>query len=214
MVFKNRVDAGRRLAKALSSYAGLPHHLVIGLPRGGVIVAKEVADILNLPLEIVIVRKIGASTNPEFALGALAGEEIFLDENTIQMLGIDREEVERIIWSEKKEVARREFLYRKDRKAPSFQDQTVLLIDDGIATGATLHASIAFLRKQKVRSIILAVPVAPQEALKQFKELVEGVFCLNTPSNFSAVGEFYLDFTPVTDEEVCKALKSQSQKEF
>lgn len=207
MIFKDRVDAGHQLARALSSYAGLPNHLVVGLPRGGVVVARQVALALKLPLEIIVARKIGSPFNPEFAIGALAGDEIYLDRDVIARIGATKEQIDQRIREEKKEALRRERIYRVNRKPLSFLNQTILLIDDGIATGSTLRVSIAYLKQMKVSGIVVAVPVAPAEIIDSLKQEVDAVICLSSPFDFFSVGQFYLDFTPVTDEAVCNALK-------
>lgn len=204
MFFNNRIDAGRELAAKLLEYSNLPDHLVVGLARGGVIVAGEVASELHLPLEFISVRKIGSPSNPEFAMGALVNDVVFIND----MTGASNEEIASIIAKEKKESLRREYLYGAGHKTYSFQDQTILLVDDGIATGASLHTSIKFLKQKKVRSIIVAVPVAPPEAVKRFEREVDRIICLSTPADFYAVGQYYADFTPVTDEDVCNTLKS------
>jgi predicted phosphoribosyltransferase len=210
--FENRIDAGRKLGVALASFARKSAHLVVGLPRGGVIVAKEVAFYLELPMDILVARKIGAPISPELAMGALAGDVVYLDEETVEMVGATKAEVAAIIEQEKREAARRERVYRAGRKPPVFKDLTILLVDDGIATGATLRASIDFLKKQQVSSIVVAVPVAPPHIIERIAREVTQVVCLATPSNFFGVSQFYNDFTPVTDEEVCNALKSQFPK--
>lgn len=208
MLFENRIDAGQKLAAALTAYMRLPKHLVIGLPRGGVIVAKQIATALHLPLDIVVARKIGAPFNPELAVGALAGDQIFLNEALIHSMGINKEDLEQIIAAEKREAERRESLYRKGRSLCVFQDHTILLIDDGLATGATVQAAIEFLKEKKARAIVLAVPVSHPETLQRLGSQVDRIVCLATPTDFFAVGQFYSDFTPVLDEEVCSALKS------
>jgi putative phosphoribosyl transferase len=211
-LFQNRADAGRKLASALASYSGLPQHLVIGLPRGGVIVAKEVALALHLPLDFISVRKIGAPQFPELALGAIAGDVVYWNEPLIASVGVSKVELQQIIEREKQEMARRKRLYRGERKSHLLKNQTILLVDDGIATGATLHASILYLRKQNVRSIVIAAPVAAEESLANFEKEVDRVVCLLAPPAFVSVSQFYVEFLAVSDEEVCSALKFASPK--
>lgn len=211
-MFINRLDAGQKLAAALISYAGLPNHLVVALPRGGVIVAKEIALALRLPLEFISVRKIGAPQSPELAVGAIVGDIVYLNRPMIETIGASDAEVRHTIELEKREAARREQLYRGGRRPHPFKNQTVLLVDDGIATGATLHASILYLRKQNVRSIIIAVPVAAPASLDPFKKEVDRIVCLLAPPTFFSVSQFYSEFPPVSDEEVCNALKSASPR--
>jgi putative phosphoribosyl transferase len=205
--FANRIDAGQKLAAALSSYAKRSDHVVVGLARGGVSVAKEVADALKLPLDFISVRKLGVPRFPELAMGAVAGDVVYLDQETVEMAGVTETTVTRIVESEKQEVARREKLYRGIRKPRPLSNQTILLVDDGIATGATLHASILYLRKQHVRSIIVAVPVAAPASLARFQQEADKVVCLSAPASFFGVSQFYSEFFPVADEEVCNALK-------
>lgn len=211
-IFENRVDAGRKLADALAAYSGHRDHIVIGLPRGGIIVAKEIAQALRLPLEFISVRKIGAPHSPELALGAIAEDVVYLNRPLIGQVGASEAELERIIEMEKQEAARREEMYREGRKPSLLENQTVILVDDGIATGATLHAAVLYLRKQNVRSIIIAVPVATASSAAYFQKEADGVVCLLAPSTFLGVSQFYLEFSQVTDEQVCKALKSVSPK--
>ncbi len=211
-VFENRSDAGRKLAAALMEYSGLRDHVVVGLARGGVIVAKEIAMALNLPLEFISVRKIGAPYAPELALGAIAGDVVYLNRSLMERAGASEKELEHFIELEKREAARREEVYRGERKPYPLKKQTVILVDDGIATGATLQASVLYLRKQNVRSIIVAVPVATASAVADFQKEVDRVVCLLAPPIFLGVSQFYLEFLPVSDEEVCNALKSTFPK--
>jgi putative phosphoribosyl transferase len=203
-MFANRVEAGKQLAAALGAYSSLKDHLVVGLPRGGLIVAREVALALHLPLDFIAVRKIGMPRFPEVAMGALVGDVVYLTEPQ----SVADIEVQHVIEQEKREAARREKAYREGREPHLLHGQTVLLVDDGIATGATLHASIIYLKQQHVKTIILAVPVASAASLARLAKEVDQVVCLLAPSIFLGVGQFYLKFSPVSDEEVCSALKS------
>lgn len=203
MLYKNRSDAGKQLAQALKNYLHASHTTVIGLPRGGVVLAYEIAQALELDLDILCPRKIGAPSNPEFAIGAITESgEGFFDVHLIKSLGVTEEYLQKKIQEEIKEAKRRLQVYRGDRPAFKPENQTVLLVDDGIATGATMKAAILALRKGNVHKIILCVPVAAMDSLKEIKPLVDQVICLSAPPFFRAVGQFYLDFEPTTDQEV------------
>ena len=208
MLFKDRKDAGRQLAAALQKLS-LTDSLVIGLPRGGVVVAAEVARVLHFPLDVVIPRKIGAPFNPELAIGALAGDEVTLNQELIESLDIDplyiRSEIER----EKKEALRRDLLYRQGKAKLNFQNKQVIIVDDGIATGATMRASIQYLKKSGANRLIIAVPVAPPDTLETIRKEVNKVVCLYSPAAFSAVGEFYDEFPQTEDAEVIELLRTQ-----
>ncbi len=208
MIFRNRKEAGQQLGAALIEYAERPAHLVVGLARGGIIVAQQVALSLKLPLEVLVARKIGAPFQPEFAIGAIAGDVILLDPDTVKRVGVAEKDLAAIIEREKKEWLRREKLYRNGREKVPFHNRTILLIDDGIATGLTVRASVQYLKKCGVKSIVLAVPVASPESLGEMRKEVDRLVCLFTPDSFMSVGQFYREFEQVTDEEVCSALKS------
>ncbi len=213
-MFLDRFDAGQKLAAALSSYSRLPNHLIVALPRGGVVIAQEVSLALHLPLDFISVRKIGAPQSPELAIGAIAGDVVYLNQPIIEMVGASEIEINQIIERERQEAARRELLYRGTKKPHPLKNQTVILVDDGIATGATLYASVLYLRQQDVRSIIIAVPVAAPSSLAFFEKEVDQVVCLLAPPAFSSVSQFYSEFSAVSDEEVCNILKSISPKGF
>lgn len=209
MLFRDRKEAGRLLAEALSKYKKAPKTVAIGLPRGGVVVAHEVAQRLTIPLDVIVPRKIGAPHNEEFAIGAVAGDELWLDREIIESVGASPAYIEQVVAKEKREAARRLALFREGKGAQNFAGWTVLLIDDGIATGATMRASIAFLRKMNVKKIVMAVPVAPPDTIEALKNGVDEVVCLYAPSSFMAVGQFYHSFPQTEDEEVIECLKSQ-----
>lgn len=201
MVFNNRKDAGKLLARSLVDVnLKLEKGIVLGLPRGGVVVANEVAKKLKLPLDIVVTRKIGAPENPEFALaavdenGALVGEESYL--KRYQSFLID--EVER----EVAEIKRRLLSYRKSEKHPDFSGKEAILVDDGIATGQTMISAIQFVKKRGAKNIYVAVPVLPADTIEEIAGETDGLFYLYAPESFWAVGQFYADFPQVTDEEV------------
>ncbi len=212
MIFRDRKEAGELLAEAiLRKYNGtLKNPVVIAIPRGGVIVAKPIADTLNAPITLVIPRKIGAPFNEEFAIGAVTEDGYILMNPTITedlayRMGITREYIERKAKEELKEIERRKRLYLQGREIP-ITNRDVILVDDGIATGLTVKAAILSLKRQKPNRIILAVPVMPADKVSEFQELVDDLIALYTPEYFSAVGQFYYDFSQTSDEEVIKAL--------
>jgi len=200
---RNRTEAGQLLAKKLTAYANRSDLLVLGLPRGGVPVAFEIATALNAPLDICIVRKLGVPGHEELAMGAIAmGGVMVLNEEVVKGAKIARSIIERVAAREKLELARRDRLYRGDRPFPELRDRTVILVDDGIATGSTLKAAIAIVRQQQPKSIVVAVPVAPQSTCHELKEEVDEVVCLMMPEPLRAIGLWYDDFLPTSDAEV------------
>ncbi len=199
--FRDRKEAGIKLAEKLSRYKAMENILVLALPRGGVPVAFEGAKSLGAPLDVFITRKLRSPNNPELALGALAeNEEIFLNEGLLDYYSEEylREEIS----YQKEEIKRRQILYRDGRELPSLIGKTAILIDDGIATGATIMATIHALRASSVKKLIVAVPVAPPEIIGELSRLADDLVVLYTPSHFIAVGVYYLDFRQVSDEEV------------
>lgn len=205
--FRNRIDAGEQLAKALASFSNKPNTLVIGLPRGGVVVADVVAKKLNLPLDIVCPRKIGSPFNPEYAIGATTEQgEGFIRDNT----GLSDEQLEKLFEKEKKEALRRIRYFRKGMPPRDLYKKCVLIVDDGLATGATMIAAIQTVEKEEASRIIVAVPVAPQETLRSIENMIEvhEVHSLFCPSPFPAVSCFYEDFSEVTDQEVKDILQT------
>lgn len=207
MYFKNRKEAGVQLAVALIQYKSAPKTIVVGLPRGGVVVAAEVSKILQIPLDIVVPRKIGAPDNEELAIGALAGDVVLLNHELIDLLKVAPETISGIVEKEKKEAHRRFSLYRKGKSDQNFKGWTLLVVDDGIATGYTMRASIAYLRKMKAQRIVAAIPVGPLETIDTLKKEADEVVCLFSPSNFMAVGQFYQFFEQTEDNEVIDLLK-------
>lgn len=203
MYFQDRRDAGKQLAKALRAYGGRNAVLVLALPRGGVVVAAEVARALKAPLDIVVPRKIGAPGNPEFAIGAITetGERI-LDNDAIAFWNIPQEYIEEEATKERKEARRRLALYRGNRPLFDCRDKTTLLIDDGIATGLTMQAAIASVQKRGAEKIIIAVPVTAPDTIARLRPLVHDFVFLYAPEGFTAVGTFYTQFDQTTDEEV------------
>jgi len=185
----------------------LTNPLVLGLPRGGVPVAKEVADVLDAELDVMIVRKIGAPGQPEFAIGAIASGGVrILDERTLAMLGIDNEVLDGIIDRESTELARREAAYRAGREPPELKARSVLLIDDGIATGSTMRAAIRAARQKDAAEVIVAVPTAAPGSARELEREADQFICIDTPDPYIAVGQWYADFRQTTDAEVLDLL--------
>lgn len=201
-MFPDRTTAGNILAEKLAEFKG-KNALVLAVPRGGVVVGCEAAKALEAELDVIIPRKIGAPYNPELAIGAVIDDDtVVLDDELIEVLHVPEEFLEEEINRQKREASRRYKAYRGDLPLPEVKDRDVILVDDGIATGATMTAAIRSLRKKEPRSITLAVPVAPQETIKRMKSEVDKVICLYEPKIFYAVGQFYIDFGQTTDEEV------------
>lgn len=202
MIFENRADAGRQLAAKLQAYAGGGTR-VLALPRGGVPVGYEVARALCAPLDVFVVRKIGAPGREELAMGAIASGGVrVLNEETIRYLGVDQETVEAITAREVRELERRERAYRGSLPAHDVGGRTVILVDDGLATGASMHAAILALRKRAPKELVVAVPVAPADTCAMLEPYVDGLIVLTTPEPFRGVGAWYGDFAQVSDEEV------------
>ena len=211
MIFRDRTEAGQKLALALKKFAGREKAVVLFLPRGGVILAVEVARALDLPMDLVIPRKLGAPFNPEYAIGAITedGEGIF-NEEVIAELGISPRTLKKIVAREKKEAQRRLQAYRGDRSPLDLAGKTVILVDDGIATGLTMRAAIKSVRAKKAAKIIVAVPVAARGSLRTIKKMADEVICLYTPRFFGAVGAFYQEFGQVKDEEVVELMRTKN----
>lgn len=202
-LFRDRREAGRLLAEKLAAYANRPDVLVLALPRGGVPVAYEVARGLGTPLDVFVVRKLGVAGYEELAMGAIAtGGVRVLNDQLVERLGIGEQAIEAIAARERQELERRERLYRSDRPPPDVRGRTVILVDDGLATGATMHAAIEALRQQNLARIVVAVPTASPEACEEMKEKADDVICAITPEPFHAVGRWYQDFSQTADEEV------------
>jgi putative phosphoribosyl transferase len=207
MLFANRREAGRILASLLMKYADRDDVLVLALPRGGVPVGFEVAQALRAPLDVFIVRKLGVPGHDELAMGAIAtGDVRVLNDDVVMSLELEPEVIDAVAAREEKELARRERLYRGARPAPDVHGRTVILIDDGLATGSTMRAAVAALRKQRPARIVVAVPVAAPETCEEFKTEVDEVVCAATPRMFNGVGRWYEDFSQTTDEEVHELL--------
>ena len=208
-MFANREEAGRELARHLSKYMGQPNTLIVALARGGIITGYEVAQLLQLPLDLICPRKIGAPHNPELALGAcMHTGDSFLNDDIIYELDISPVALKDAIERAKKESAARHSLYRKGRQTLTVQDKTVILVDDGLATGATMKAAIKWARAEKAGRIVVAIPVAPPSTTQEIRQLADEVIVLLQPSSFSAVGQFYTDFRQTEDEEVYRRLNT------
>ncbi|HEX2569076.1 MAG TPA: phosphoribosyltransferase [Polyangia bacterium] len=209
MIFNDRRDAGRQLvAQLMASYAGQGQHVVVlGLPRGGVPVAYEVARALGAPLDVFVVRKLGVPGHEELAMGALASGGVqVINEEVLSYLGLDEEAIDVAARAEAAEIARRERLYRGDRPAPVLADRTVIVVDDGLATGATMRAAVAALRRLGPARIVVAVPVGTAATVAELGQEADEVVCLATPEPFWAVGTWYHDFTQTSDAEVRQLL--------
>jgi putative phosphoribosyl transferase len=209
MDFHDRTDAGRRLAKALSEYKGRSA-VVLALPRGGVPVAAEVAAALDAPLDLILVRKIGVPTQPELAMGAVvdgAAPIVVRNEEVIELSGTTAEEFDSACKRELAEIERRRQLYIGDRSRAEIAGQVVIVVDDGIATGATMRAALQAIRNRKPKELVLAVPVAPPDTVTKLRKKVDALTCLETPELFGAIGYFYRDFRQVSDQEVVDILK-------
>ncbi len=201
--FADRVEAGRLLGVKLAGLQRREHSVVLALPRGGVPVGFAVACALNLPLDIVVVRKLGVPGQPELAMGAIAGNGIrVLDQALIARLGISEREIERTASREAAEALRREQVYRRGKPTVDLTGQTAILVDDGLATGASMRAAVDYVRALKAAWIVVAVPVGSVQACRSMQGYVNDLVCLAMPEPFYAVGEWYVDFQEVTDAEV------------
>lgn len=213
MIFANRTEAGRGLAQRLKKYANRDHVIVLGAPRGGVPIAFEVATALHAPLDVFVLRKLGVPGREELAFGAIASGGVrVLDRRTIEGLGITGLDIERVTQAERQELERRERAYRGGRPPLDVTGMVVILVDDGIATGSSMWAAIRALRLMKPARIVIAVPVAPPSACDLLLPEVDEFVCLEMPEPFFGVGQFYDDFSQVSDEEVKKLLGSASRQ--
>jgi predicted phosphoribosyltransferase len=214
MQFRDRRQAGQFLARKLAAYAGNPKVLILALPRGGVAVACEVAKALHAPLDVFIVRKLGVPGYEELAMGAIAsGGTQVLNESIVQAMNIPREVIDQVAADEMNEVRRRERLYRGKRPSPAVRDRIVVIVDDGLATGATMRAALTVLRQQRPARIVIAVPTAPPAIYDEFNADADEVVCLITPEPFFGIGQSYRDFSQLTDDEVQELLKQTQSPE-
>ena len=211
--FRNRTEAGRVLAQELRAYANRDDVIVLALPRGGVPVAFEVARALHAPLDAFVVRKLGVPGHEELAMGAIAsGGVLVIEPSVVEDLSIPMEVVLDVAAREEQERLRRESEYRGDRPAPEVRGRTVILVDDGLATGSTMRAAVAALRKLQPAKIVVAVPVAVRSTCEELAEEVDEIVCARTPEPFYGVGEWYADFSQTTDEEV-RELLARAERE-
>lgn len=212
--FRDRTEAGRRLAAQLRGYAQRPEVLVLALPRGGVPVGYEIAKALNVPLDVFIVRKLGVPGYEELAMGAIAtGGVRVLNEDVVASLRLRDEVIDMVAEAERRELERRERLYRGDRPPLNVQGRTVILVDDGIATGATIRAAVAALYQQHPARLIVAAPVAAPETCEALSAEVDELVCVMTPDPFYAISLWYEDFSPTTDEEVREWLERSAREQ-
>jgi predicted phosphoribosyltransferase len=213
-IFFNRAEAGRRLAEKLEKYAGRDDVIVLGLPRGGVPVAYEVAQQLGVPLDVFVVRKLGVPGFEELALGAIASGGVrVLNEDVVRALPNANELVESVTAREMAEVERREQIYRDGGPAPDLRGRIVILVDDGLATGATMRAAVAALRQLGAAKIVVAVPVGAAETCREFEHEVDETVCVLAPEWFQAVGQFYEDFSQTSDEQVRELLARTARRD-
>ena len=214
MLFADRTDAGRQLAEKLAAYTDRPEVIVLALPRGGVPVAFEVARALHAPLDVFLVRKLGVPEHPELAMGALASGGVrVLNEDVVDTLHIPPEVMDEVASEEAQELERRAEVYRDGRPPPRVRGRTVILIDDGLATGSTMRAAVAALRQLGPKEIVVAVPVAAADTCASLSQVVDDMVCLRTPRPFYAVGAWYDDFSQTTDEQVRELLAHAAQEQ-
>ena len=209
--FSDRVEAGKRLASALEDSAG-KKAIVLAIPRGGVVVGFEIAKALDLPLDVIIPRKIGAPDNPELAIGAVTEDgTMILDESLIKYIGVPQDYIKEESERQKSEIERRLRFYRQNEPYPRLEGLEVIVVDDGIATGSTMKAALASVKNRGAKTVTVAVPVAPPSTVMELKKKADRVVCLYTPEYFQAIGQFYADFSQTTDEEVIELLKQSRQ---
>src|ERR1700737_2858520 len=207
-LFRDRRDAGRFLAGLLEQYRGRPDVMVLGLPRGGVPVAYEVATALGAPLDVFVVRKLGVPGREELAMGAIAsGGVVVINDDVVRGLDLAPEAIQQVVEREGRELVRREAAYREGRPFPEVAGKTVIVVDDGLATGSSMRAAIQALRALGPARIVVAVPAAPESTCRELATEVDEVLCTTTPSPFFAVGQQYWDFTQTTDDEVRDLLR-------
>ena len=212
--FRDRRDAGRILASYLAQYADRPDVVILALPRGGVPVGFELARALRAPLDVMVVRKLGVPGHEELAMGAIASGGVrILNHDVIQMLGIRPDTFECVAEQEQQELARREAAYRGNRGPAAVKGRTVILVDDGLATGSTMRAAVAALRTLQPSCIVIAVPTAAAETCRELKAEADDVVCAMTPTPFFGVGQWYDDFSQTTDEEVHRLLQEAAEPE-
>jgi putative phosphoribosyl transferase len=209
-ILKNRIEAGKQLAQALKT-AG-KDAIVLAVPRGGVVVGFEVTKALGISLDVIVTKKIGAPDNPELAIGAVAEDGTYiLDDSIVRQLYVPKGYIEEEVKRQRQEIQRRLERYRGNVPYPSLKNREVIVVDDGVATGATLKAALRLVRSKGAKSVTVAVPVGPPDTIRELEELADRVVCLLTPEPFYAIGQFYEDFSQTTDEEVTELLKRAKQ---
>lgn len=207
-MFKDRKDAGTQLAESLKEYIGQENMLVLALPRGGVVTGVEIANRLSAPLDVLIVRKIGHPWQPELAVGAISETgSIVYNEDVVASVGVTKDYLRGEAARQREEIARRRQLYRSGQKLADLRGKTVILVDDGIATGATMKAAVETLKREQVAKLIVAVPVAPSYTAAELQRMVDVFVCLDIPDDFMSVGSYYEDFRQVTDADVTQLLR-------
>lgn len=213
-MFRDRRDAGEQLAKRLTHYKGNKDVLVLALPRGGVVTGFEIARRLDIPLDVLIVRKIGVPWQPELAAGAVSETgTVVLNHHIVSSLGISEDFIRSEVARQKQEITRRVELYREGKGVANLESRTIILVDDGVATGATIKAAIETLKKERIVKLVAALPVAPPETARELRKLTDDIICLETPRDFMAVGNYYSDFSQVSDEEVVRLLQMSAAAE-
>ncbi len=209
--FVDRVDAGKRLAAALKGFA-VGNGVVLAVPRGGVVVGYEIAEALDLPLDVIVPRKLGSPGNSELAIGAVAEDgSVVLDSSLVAYLDVSQEYIAEESERQRREIERRQSVYRQGMEPRQIAGKDVIVVDDGIATGSTMKAALASVRNQGAKSVTVAIPVGPPSTIEELKKMADRVICLYTPEYFQAIGQFYQDFSQTTDEEVIDLLKKCKQ---
>ncbi len=210
--FSNRVDAGKRLAASLTDFVG-KNAIVLAIPRGGVVVGYEIARALNLPLDLIIPRKIRAPDNLELAIGAVTEDgTIILDKKLAAYIGVSESYIKEESERQKLEIERRLKMYRQNEPYPSLKGKDVIIVDDGIATGSTMKAALASVRNRGAKTVTIAVPVGPPSTIEELERQADRVVCPYTPEYFAAIGQFYRDFRQTSDDEVIELLKQNRQR--
>lgn len=208
-MFSNREEAGKILGAKIKEKGYVKDCIALGIPRGGVIVAKEVAESINCKLDIIIPRKLRAPFNPELAFGAISSDDsLVIDESLVSLLNISDEYIKQEKQTQLDEIKRRRIKYKKGKPLPYVKGKIVILVDDGIATGATMKAGVISIRKEEPEKVVVAVPVASPQSVEELREMADEVICLYAPAYFAAVGQFYMEFPQTSDDEVIEVLES------
>ncbi len=207
MLYKNRIDAAQKLVTFLQNYKNNKDVIVLALPRGGVILGDVIAKNLNLKFEVIIPKKLGSPISKELAIGAICENTVFLNNQLIKDLDISQEFIDKEIEEKKQEILERKKLYKKDKTPLNVKHKIVILVDDGIATGATMIASIYALKELRAKKIIVAIPLAPYTTIEKLKTLVDEIICPFIPDDFYAISQYYDNFEEITDKEVIRILK-------